>query len=91
MPRFKQSIGGGQRVVKNRIVGEVAHGKIIDPANRARMLNAGSIDTLDRDTAHKHSSTVMELRLPRGMQFYCYFAGTVLASLPCCVSTRKRL
>jgi hypothetical protein len=55
------------------------------------MLDAGSIDTLDRDTAHKHSSTIMESRLPRGMQFYCYFAGTVLASLTCCVSTRKRL
>ena len=36
MSRFQQPVAEGQRVIENRIVGEVPHRKVVDPVQRAR-------------------------------------------------------
>jgi hypothetical protein len=56
--RLQQPVPSRQGVVEDRIVGEVAHGKVVDPANRARVRRAGWIDSLDGDAAHKHDFTL---------------------------------
>jgi len=35
--RLQHSIGDGERVVKDCVVGEVAHGEVVDPADGAGM------------------------------------------------------
>jgi hypothetical protein len=35
MAGFEQSVGGGKRVIEDRVVGKVAHGKVVDPADGA--------------------------------------------------------
>jgi len=38
---LEQTIGDGKRVVEDGVVGEVAHGKVVDPADGAKMRRAG--------------------------------------------------
>jgi len=44
---FEQAIGNGQRVVEDRIIGEVAHGEVVDPGNGAGVGCARLVDSLD--------------------------------------------
>ncbi len=61
---FKLAVGGGEGVVKDCFVGEVAHSEIIDPVDGARVGLAGGIDSLDGEAARKHVSTVTDTRSP---------------------------
>ena len=40
VPSLQQTVTGGQSVVENCFVGEVAHGEVVDPLNGARMSGA---------------------------------------------------
>jgi hypothetical protein len=53
---FHQSIPKGKRVVKDGIVGEVAHGKAIDPVDRTWMRGACGVYAFDLKLAGKHGS-----------------------------------
>ena len=62
---FKQSVGSGQRIVEDRIVGEVAHGEVVDPSDGARMRQTSRVDSLNGKPAHEHRFTLMEQRRAR--------------------------
>jgi hypothetical protein len=61
---FEQAVGGGERVIKDCVVGEVAHGEVIDPMDWAQVMGAGGIDSLDGETARKHATTVTDADSP---------------------------
>jgi len=50
---FHEPVGDGKRVVKDRIVGEVAHGKVVEPVERAG-LRLAVIFEGDVDLAGEH-------------------------------------
>jgi hypothetical protein len=56
---LEQPIGGGKRVVEDRIVGEVAHGEVVDPANGAWAPSTGCVDALNGNAPREHASTLM--------------------------------
>ena len=92
---FEHSVGQGQRVVEDRIVGEVAHGKVVDPANWARVPRAAHIDPLNGKPACEHPSNLMDAR-PAGVHPACqpgdgYLTPATFAPFPCSASTWKRL
>ncbi len=60
MPNLQQSIAGRKRIVEDCIICEVAHGKVVDLADRARMARAGRIDPFHNDAPGKHGSTLNE-------------------------------
>ena len=62
MTNLKHSIARGKRVVEDRIVGKVAHGKVVDLADGAGAMRAGCIYTFDGDAARKHGSTLNDAR-----------------------------
>ena len=55
---LEQPVGDGKGVVKDGVVGEVAHGKVVDPAKRAGMTAAFGIEALDGKLAREHGFTV---------------------------------
>lgn len=69
---FEQAIGDGEGVVKDGVVGEVAHGKIVDPVERAGSFGTVGGEAMDGNFAHEHASTLVhgQLRawqsIPRG-------------------------
>ena len=60
VPGLHQPVGHRQRIVKDRVVGEVAHGKVVDPAQRARMAHPGRVYPLHRELARKHAISLRE-------------------------------
>ncbi len=60
MAGFEQSITGRERIVEDRIVGEVAHREIIDLPNRARMPLARRVDALDSKFSREHAIRLNE-------------------------------
>lgn len=54
MAGLKQAIVGRQRIVENGIVGEVPHGKGLDPPHWTRMPLARRIHPLNRDSPGEH-------------------------------------
>ena len=48
MSRFEEPIGARQRVIEYGVVGEVPHGKVVDPVERARVAKAFRVDSLNR-------------------------------------------
>jgi len=54
MAGLQQSFGTGKRVVEDRVIGKVAHRKIIDPVQRAGVPIARCIDSVDRQLTHEH-------------------------------------
>ena len=62
MAGFEHPVGNGQRVVEDRIVGEVAHGEVVDPADGAGVGCAGRVDALNGDAPHEHESTLKDER-----------------------------
>jgi len=59
---FKHTVGGGERVVEDWIVGEVAHGEVVDLADGTGVRSAGGVDSLDGNAALEHSSTLLDGR-----------------------------
>ncbi|HMD21072.1 MAG TPA: hypothetical protein VKH40_12160 [Alloacidobacterium sp.] len=47
IPRLQQAVSHGQRIVENGIVGEVAHGEVVDPCDGTWTRFSGGIDALD--------------------------------------------
>lgn len=58
MPCFEQSISRGKGVVEDRVVGEVAHGKVVDPLDGACMPLPLPVDAFNRQLAHEHASSL---------------------------------
>jgi len=56
---FEQPVGCGEGVVKDGIVGEVAHGEVVDLADGAGVRHAGGVDALDGDAAGEHGFTLI--------------------------------
>src|SRR6185437_10861699 len=52
--RFEKAVGSGERVIEDGVVGEVAHGEVVDPLDGARVRVAFGIDTFDAEFAGKH-------------------------------------
>jgi len=65
-PGLKNTITGGECVVKDRIVREIAHGKVVNPVDGAGMALTGCVDTLDGKAAGEHDFNVNE---PWGEEF----------------------
>ena len=55
-----ESIGDRQGVVEDGIVGEVAHGEVVDPGDGTGVANACRVNALDHDSPKKHDSTLIE-------------------------------
>ena len=55
---LEQPVGDGEGVVEDGLVGEVTHGKIVDPAQRAGMTAAFGIKALDGELAREHGFNV---------------------------------
>src|SRR5580700_5201217 len=60
MSNFEQSIARGKGVVEDRIVGKVAHRKVVDLLDRAIVPLARIIDSLNRKSPRKHGLTLNE-------------------------------
>jgi len=96
-PGFEHSVGHRQRVIEDWIVGEVAHGKVVDPANRARVPDAAHINPLNGKPAREHPSNVMDAGRrgvhPRANpnRRRTLFRSRYLCAFPLLASTRKRL
>jgi hypothetical protein len=58
---LKQTVGTRQCVVKDRVVGEIAHGEIVDPAQWARMASPRRVNFPNRKPAHEHAFTLNAL------------------------------
>ena len=61
IPNFQEPVIDGKGVIKDDGIGEVAHRKIVDPANRAWIHRSQCVHSIDRDPSSKH---VNLLRLP---------------------------
>ena len=57
---LKERIGDGKRVVEDGVVGEVAHGKVIDLADGTGVTFAGGVDAVNGEAAGEHGSTVTD-------------------------------
>jgi hypothetical protein len=51
---FEKAIGDRQGVVEDGVVGEVPHGKVIDPLDGAWMGCSSRVDAFDGEFAEKH-------------------------------------
>jgi hypothetical protein len=51
---FEQSVGDGERVVEDCIVGEVAHGEVVELLDRAEVGEAVGVDRFDGQFAGEH-------------------------------------
>ncbi len=58
--RLENAVAGGKSIVKNGVVGEVAHGKVVNLADGTGMPFTRRVDTLDRKAPRKHGLTVIE-------------------------------
>jgi len=58
--RLQQSIAYRERIVEDCIIGEIPHGKVVYPANRAGMAPACCINARHRESAHKHLFTLTD-------------------------------
>jgi len=59
---FEEAVGDGEGVVKDGVVGEVAHGEVVDLVDGAGVGLAGGVDALDGETADEHDSTLTDAR-----------------------------
>ena len=57
---FEKAIGDGEGVVEDGVVGEVAHGEVVDLADGAGVALAGGVDAVDGEAAGEHGSTVKD-------------------------------
>jgi hypothetical protein len=55
---FEHAVGNRKRVVKNGVVGEVAHGEVVDPLDGAGVALACRIDSLNGELAREHDASV---------------------------------
>ena len=60
VPCFEEAVGGGEGVVKDGVVGEVAHGEVIDPVDGAGVMPALAIDSFDGQLAREHDAQCIE-------------------------------
>lgn len=51
---FEKAVGDGERIVKDGVVGEVAHGEAVDPLNGAGMGAAFGVNAFDLELAEEH-------------------------------------
>src|SRR5271163_1286043 len=51
---LQQTVSNRQRVVKNRVVGEVAHSKVVDPGDRTGVGRPIEVEAQDSQLAGKH-------------------------------------
>ena len=51
---FKQTVGDGEGVVEDRVVGEIAHGEVVELCDGAGVGLAGSVDAFDGEFAQEH-------------------------------------
>jgi len=55
---FEEAVGEGEGVVENSVVGEVAHGEVVDPVQRAGGFCPVRGEAMDRKFTGEHVSTV---------------------------------
>lgn len=51
---FEETVGGGERIVEGGIVGEVAHGEVVDPVDGTQVRLAFGVDAFDKELASEH-------------------------------------
>ena len=59
---LKERIGDGKGVVEDGVVGEVAHGEVVDLADGAGVALACGVYAVDGESAGEHGSTVKDGR-----------------------------
>jgi hypothetical protein len=52
--RLQNPVCGRKSVIKNRIVGEIPHGKVVNLSDRAGVARAGGIDSIHRQSPREH-------------------------------------
>jgi hypothetical protein len=57
---FQQAIGDGQSVIENRVVGEIAHGEVVDPVKGTGLTLTRCVNSLDQKPADKHAFTLSD-------------------------------
>ena len=55
---FKNAVRNRKRIIKNRVVCEVAHCEVVDPRNGAGMAFARGINAHHGKSPHKHASNL---------------------------------
>jgi hypothetical protein len=60
---FEEAVGDGESVVEDGVIGEVAHGEVVDPMEGTGGWGAVRGDTVDRDFTDEHVSTVKHGRM----------------------------
>ena len=55
VPGLHQAVGHGERVIEYGIVGEVAHGEVVDPFDRAGMTHPSGVDAHNGQLPGEHS------------------------------------
>jgi hypothetical protein len=51
---FEESVGDGEGVVEDGVVGEIAHGEVVEPVDGAGLGDGGFKEVFDGDFALKH-------------------------------------
>jgi hypothetical protein len=65
--RFQNAVGDRKSIIKDRVIREISHGKIVDLADRAGVARARSVDSVHGDSPRKHGFTVNEGAAERGV------------------------
>ena len=68
VPGLEQAVRYRQGVIEDRVVREIAHGKVINPVNWARMPHPGRIDPLHSQFSGKHG--IRLIRQQRGIVLF---------------------
>ena len=51
---FEEAVGDGEGVIEEGVIGEVAHGEVVDPGDGAGVAHALGVDALNKDAPEEH-------------------------------------
>ena len=69
---FEEALCGGESVVEEGVVGEVAHGEVVDLVDRAGGFRAVPVDAMDGEFADEHGFSLIDaLAIPSGAEARC--------------------
>jgi hypothetical protein len=51
---FEEAVGSGEGIVEDGIIGEVAHGEVVDPVDRTQVRLAFGVDAFDTELPDEH-------------------------------------
>jgi hypothetical protein len=68
MSGFQNAVGRGERIVEDRIVGEVAHGKVVDLLNGTIKASSLRVNPLNREPPREHGFTLNDGLTPNRLR-----------------------